>query len=355
MLRVWAAWPVGGRVGALLLSGRQSGFRDAEPEGTGGRDVSFVWRRSERDQGRAGRGEPCAGRDLCQPGDLPARGGRVLQARVAVRGTGGGAGRSGRLHGAAPGRRARAALTRPRRWAARQLQHVRPPRCRGCVRIGQSQGLQLPVPRLGLRSRRPAEGRRLHGGLQGLRRRRLRPDTAATRCLAGQHLHQLRPRRRAAGRRDGRDRRGILVPRLGEMPTGQQDRHRPCVQLEVRTREPDGLLPRRCAARGKLRRQLQVRARPRQHQARQRPVDLLRRRPAHAGGRAAARQDAVARRPAAQLCLHCVPGAQPDVLRPHRLHPPDDRMADRRGPHPGDRVPPVPRGVLRPARLRRGR
>ena len=81
------------------------------------------------------------------------------------------------------------------------------------------------------------------------------------------------------------------------------------------------------------------------------PHDLLQRRSADAGRRAAARQDAVARGQALQLCVYRLHAAEPHHLRPHRLHPANGVLADRRSAHARRDLSPVSGELLRAAGL----
>ena len=97
------------------------------------------------------------------------------------------------------GRRARADRARQGRRGARLPQHLPPPRSRG--RRRQQGHLQeragLPVPWLGLQSRRHAARRRAAALLPGSRQDRVRPDAARPRNLDGLHLHPLPQGRRS--------------------------------------------------------------------------------------------------------------------------------------------------------------
>ena len=155
-------------------------------------------RSAARRAAAAGGGEPRAGAPLRVARGLPARGRAAVHARLALR-------RRATRSCPSPGdymtlRIAGEPIVIARDAdgrAARLLQHVRPPRRRGGAGLRQRAGVQVPVPRLDLRPRRPADRRRLHEG-------RARASTlgaaahaaAPARDVARQHLRQLRSRRR---------------------------------------------------------------------------------------------------------------------------------------------------------------
>ncbi len=109
---------------------------------------------------------------------------------------------SRRLSDHGRGRRARAHRARQGRRGARLPQSLPPPRQPGRRRQpGQLQERAcLPVPRLGLQSRRHAARRRPAALIPRSRQERVRPDAARPRSLDGLHLHPL-PQGAAALRR----------------------------------------------------------------------------------------------------------------------------------------------------------
>ena len=152
------------------------------------------------------------------------------------------------------GRRARAHRARQGRSGARLPQSVPPSRlARRRRRQGQLQERAgLPVPRLGLQSRRHAARRRAAALLPRSRQERVRPDAARPRDLDGLHLHPLPQGAAAVGRRAdeagrGRDRplqrrrHGAVVGHLDAEVAGQ---------LEVGARRRQRGLPRRHGASG---------------------------------------------------------------------------------------------------------
>ena len=103
-----------------------------------------------------------------------------------------------RLHGAEDHGRADRRRARRRRPGQRLRQCLQAPRRRGRQRFGQHEGVQLPLPRLALRSPGQADRRPLHEGGRGLRSRELPADAAAPRRMARLDVRQFRcatPRR----------------------------------------------------------------------------------------------------------------------------------------------------------------
>ena len=113
---------------------------------------------------------------------------------------------------------------------------------------GQLHDVQVPVPPLELRPRRPPARRAGDGAHDRLRQGGVRAAAAAGRAVAGLRVRQLRPRRRAA-RADAR----ALQPYLANFDlddavcTGTFTLTRPAVELEGDVRELQRRLPRQPA------------------------------------------------------------------------------------------------------------
>ena len=129
------------------------------------------------------------------------------------------------------------------------LRRLSPPRHADRRRRRQLRHVHLPVPPVGLRTRRPAARRAGDGAHRRLRQEADRPPDARRRGVAGLPVRQLRHRRRPA-RSDAAALRAVpraLRARPGRLP-GHVHPHRPAVELEGDVRELQRRLPRQPAA-----------------------------------------------------------------------------------------------------------